>query len=66
MQEVVDPVDYEDFIDQHQLEADRDPVRNILHFPADDISINCIPRHIRTLEPVVPDSGSVLLLPVTV
>ncbi|XP_068201997.1 dedicator of cytokinesis protein 7 isoform X2 [Palaemon carinicauda] len=55
VQEVVEPVDYEDFLDQHQLEADRDPVRVILHFPADDIIVNCFPRHIRTLRPVVPD-----------
>ncbi|XP_069991563.1 dedicator of cytokinesis protein 7 isoform X5 [Penaeus vannamei] len=57
LQEVVEPVDYEDFIDQHQLEADRDPARGILHFPSDDIVVTCIPRHIRTVHPVVPDDG---------
>ena len=55
VQEVVEPIDYEDFLDQHQLEADRDSVRNILHFPPDDIIVSTIPRHIRTIQPVVPD-----------
>ncbi|XP_069942508.1 dedicator of cytokinesis protein 7 isoform X5 [Cherax quadricarinatus] len=57
LQENVDPIDYEDFLDQHQLEADRDPVRKILYFPPDDIVVTLIPRQIRTLEPVVPDEG---------
>ncbi|KAK3891189.1 hypothetical protein Pcinc_004905 [Petrolisthes cinctipes] len=54
----VEPVDYEDFLDQHQLEADRDPLHRILHFPSDDIVVTLIPRHIRTLQPVVPEEGS--------
>ncbi|XP_069184992.1 dedicator of cytokinesis protein 7 isoform X20 [Procambarus clarkii] len=57
LQENVDPIDYEDFLDQHQLEADRDPVRKILYFPPDDIVVTLIPRQIRTLHPVVPDEG---------
>ncbi|XP_071517868.1 dedicator of cytokinesis protein 7 isoform X2 [Panulirus ornatus] len=57
LQENVDPIDYEDFLDQHQLEADRDPVRKILYFPTDDIVVTLIPRQIRTVHPVVPDDG---------
>ncbi|XP_042203401.1 dedicator of cytokinesis protein 7-like isoform X8 [Homarus americanus] len=57
LQENVDPIDYEDFLDQHQLEADRDPVRKILYFPPDDIVVTLIPRQIRTLQPVIPEEG---------
>lgn len=53
----VEPVDYEDFLDQHQLEADRDPLHRILHFPPDDIVVTLIPRHIRTLQAIVPEEG---------
>lgn len=39
--DVVDPLDYEDFIQQHQLLVDRDPLRPMLDFPANDIEV-CI------------------------
>lgn len=55
LQENVEPIDYEDFLDQHQLEADRDPHSKILYFPPDDIVVNLIPRQIRTIHPIVPE-----------
>lgn len=54
LQEIFDPIDYEDFLDLHQSEADRDPAKEILHFPSDDIKVIQIPHHILTVEPVVP------------
>ncbi|KAG0718405.1 Dedicator of cytokinesis protein 7 [Chionoecetes opilio] len=57
LQENVEPVDYEDFVDQHQCEADRDPHSKILYFPPDDIVVSLIPRQIRTIHPIVPEQG---------
>ena len=37
--DVVDPLDYEDFIQQHQLLIDRDPLRTMLDFPVNDIEV---------------------------
>ncbi|MPC30303.1 Dedicator of cytokinesis protein 7 [Portunus trituberculatus] len=57
LQENVEPSDYEDFLDQHQLEADRDPHSKILYFPSDDIEVSLIPRQTRTIHPIVPEEG---------
>ncbi|XP_063863721.1 dedicator of cytokinesis protein 7-like isoform X4 [Scylla paramamosain] len=57
LQENVEPSDYEDFLDQHQLEADRDPHSKILFFPSDDIVVSLIPRQTRTIHPIVPEEG---------
>jgi len=51
----VDPLDYEDFIEQHQLLLERDPLHHVLDFPANDIKVETIPRRIRTQFPVVPE-----------
>ncbi|KAE8748545.1 hypothetical protein FOCC_FOCC004721 [Frankliniella occidentalis] len=53
--DVVDPLDYEDFIQQHQLLIDRDPLRPMLDFPVNDIEVGVIPRKIRTEAPVLPE-----------
>lgn len=52
--EIVDPVDYEEFLLQHQTTIGRDPLRIILDFPRGDVQIKVIKRKIRTEEPVVP------------
>ncbi|XP_071439283.1 dedicator of cytokinesis protein 7 [Hetaerina americana] len=52
--DIVDPLDYEEFIQQHQLLVDRDPLRNVLDFPANDVEVGILPRKIRTLQPVTP------------
>ena len=54
--EVADPVDYEDFVYEHQHEFQIDPFRRLLQFPADDISVMKIPRPCRTLQPVMPNA----------
>jgi hypothetical protein len=53
--DIVDPLDYEDFIQQHQLLLERDPLHHVLDFPANDIKVETVPRRIRTEFPVVPE-----------
>ncbi|RZF36641.1 hypothetical protein LSTR_LSTR012320 [Laodelphax striatellus] len=52
--DTVEPLDYEEFIQQHQLLLDRDPLRDILDFPPNDIEVCVLPRKIRTQTPSVP------------
>ncbi|KAK7862685.1 hypothetical protein R5R35_000927 [Gryllus longicercus] len=53
--DAVDPLDYEEFIQQHQLLIDRDPLHDVLDFPQNDIEVVVLPRKIRTADPVVPE-----------
>ncbi|XP_046488292.1 dedicator of cytokinesis protein 7 isoform X2 [Neodiprion pinetum] len=52
--EVLEPLDYEEFLAQHQTMLDRDPLRLILDFPQGDVELKVVKRKIRTEEPVVP------------
>ncbi|XP_067118403.1 dedicator of cytokinesis protein 7 isoform X1 [Centruroides vittatus] len=54
--DVVDPLDFEDFLNQHQDQADRDPIHHLLEFPPDDIEVGIVPRKIRTVGPIVPEN----------
>lgn len=53
--ELVDPIDYEDFLQQHASIISRDPLRHILDFPPNDVQLKLIERKIRTVKPIVPD-----------
>ncbi|KAL0280011.1 UNVERIFIED_CONTAM: hypothetical protein PYX00_001439 [Menopon gallinae] len=55
LNDVVEPLDYEDFILQHRDLIDRDPLRHIFQFPENDIEVNIIPRSIRTEKPITPE-----------
>lgn len=52
--DIVDPLDYEEFLLQHQMLINRDPLRDILDFPANDIEVCIIPRKVRTIDLPVP------------
>ncbi|XP_014207564.1 dedicator of cytokinesis protein 7 [Copidosoma floridanum] len=52
--EMVEPLDYEEFLTQHQNVIDRDPLKSILDYPPNDIELKVIKRKIRTEEPIVP------------
>lgn len=54
LSELVDPIDYEEFLQQHNQQISRDPLRHILDFPPCDVQIKRIERKIRTIEPIVP------------
>lgn len=52
--EVLEPLDYEEFLAQHQTVLDRDTLKPILDFPPGDVQLRIIKRKIRTEETVVP------------
>ena len=59
--DVVDPPDFEDFLLQQQYVIERDPMRHLLDFPTDDVIVARLRRHVRTIAPIVPENGLVLL-----
>ena len=56
--DVVEPVEYEEYIKAHQSTIDRDPLRHLLQFPIDDIEVKAIQKKPRTLTHVTPDDLS--------
>jgi len=60
--ESIDSVDYEEFLERHQSELERAPDINVLCFPPDDVTVTTFARPCRTVQPVLPAEGSVMLL----
>ncbi|XP_055593172.1 dedicator of cytokinesis protein 7 [Uranotaenia lowii] len=52
--ELIEPIDYEEFLAQHSNLLMRDSLRSILDFPGNDVQVRVVPRKIRTIEHVVP------------
>ncbi|GFS94716.1 dedicator of cytokinesis protein 7 [Nephila pilipes] len=59
--DVVDPLDFEEFLDQHRDQIEYDPFRHMLDFPEDDLEIGILPHKCRTLEHIIPDDEVVEL-----
>ena len=57
--DVVEPLDFEDFLLQHQNAVDRDPMRQLLEYPPDDVTVEMLRRHCRTIAPIIPEHGYV-------
>ncbi|XP_053147840.1 dedicator of cytokinesis protein 6 isoform X4 [Hemicordylus capensis] len=55
--EVVEPVDFEEYLVSHVPDAEPGPLRDLVEFPADDLEVIHEPRDCRTLEPAVPEDG---------
>jgi dedicator of cytokinesis protein 6/7/8 len=56
LNELVDSLDFEDFLQQKsQSLITKDPLRNILEFPNNDVVVKSTPRKIRTEKYVLPD-----------
>uniref|UniRef100_A0A8C0IMJ0 C2 DOCK-type domain-containing protein n=1 Tax=Chelonoidis abingdonii TaxID=106734 RepID=A0A8C0IMJ0_CHEAB len=55
--EVVEPVDFEEYLAAHPPELEPGPLHDLVEFPADDVEVVREPRECRTLEPGVPDEG---------
>ncbi|GFN96685.1 dedicator of cytokinesis protein 7-like [Plakobranchus ocellatus] len=53
-----DPVDYEDFVLHNQCMVERDPHKDLLLYPDDDIQVHRIPKSCRTTYPSMPESGA--------
>lgn len=50
--QIVDPVDYEEYVTKNRTILQNDPQRELLLFPLDDFEIKVIPRQLRTTRPV--------------
>ena len=55
--DVVEPPDYEDFVLQNQCLVERDPFRDRLLFPEDDIDVERISKLCRTVLPFILKPG---------
>lgn len=54
--DVPEPVDYEEFLQQHRDLYTNDPLGTVFQFPSDDIDVEIVPRTIRTEAPIIPES----------
>ncbi|MEJ1276833.1 dedicator of cytokinesis 11 [Cricetulus griseus] len=54
---VVEPLDYENVITQRKTQIYSDPLRDLLMFPMEDISISVIGRQRRTVQSTVPEDA---------
>ncbi|KAL6033706.1 hypothetical protein STEG23_009104, partial [Scotinomys teguina] len=54
---VVEPLDYENVITQRKTQIYSDPLRDLLMFPMEDISISVIGRQRRTMQSTVPEDA---------
>ncbi|XP_056020103.1 dedicator of cytokinesis protein 7-like isoform X2 [Ostrea edulis] len=55
--DVVDPPDYEEFVLQNSCTVERDPFRDLILYPEDDVDVHSVPRKCRTVNPIVPELG---------
>lgn len=53
--EVVDPVDFEEYLMSHPMVVDSGPLRDLYEFPTDDIEVVYTPRECRTVVSSVPE-----------
>ncbi|XP_070194616.1 dedicator of cytokinesis protein 7-like isoform X3 [Littorina saxatilis] len=56
--DLVEPPDYEDFVIQNQCLVERDPFRDLLLYPENDIEVQSIPKPCRTLSQLKPEPGA--------
>jgi hypothetical protein len=57
LNEIVNPINYEEFLERNQSVIDQDPLRDLLVFPRDDIEVITVPHRFRTTETPVPQSA---------
>ena len=53
--DIIDPIDYEEYFDEHRSKIESDPIRHLLEYPQDDIDFVRIDRQYRTIIPVMPE-----------
>ncbi|XP_038048648.1 dedicator of cytokinesis protein 7-like isoform X3 [Patiria miniata] len=58
LSEVVDPLDFEEFLDANRSLYNRDPLRHLLEFPEDDLVVASMPKECRTVNPPLPEPDS--------
>ena len=57
-----EPMDFEDYVVQNQCMVERDPYKDLLLYPDDDIQVHKVPKTCRTMQCSMPESGSVVLI----
>ncbi len=53
--DIIDPIDYEEYVDEHRQKIESDPLRHLLEYPNDDIDFIRIDRQYRTIIPTIPE-----------
>lgn len=51
----MEPIDYEKFVITNRLEIEKDPIKHMLSFPADDVEIVDVNKRFSTLEQPRPE-----------
>uniref|UniRef100_A0A673WW64 Dedicator of cytokinesis 6 n=1 Tax=Salmo trutta TaxID=8032 RepID=A0A673WW64_SALTR len=57
--EVVEPVDYEEYVSSHAPGAEPCPLRQLMEFPPDDLELLLQDRECTTLEPPLPEEDTI-------
>lgn len=52
---MVEPLDYEEYVQQVTDVIERDNLHELIVFPPDDIEVGVVSRKTRTTGPIVPD-----------
>lgn len=53
--DIVDPIDYEEYTDEHREKIENDPLHLLLEYPNDDIDFIRVDRQYRTIIPIMPE-----------
>ncbi|XP_005089591.1 dedicator of cytokinesis protein 7 isoform X1 [Aplysia californica] len=53
-----EPTDFEDYVLQNQCMVERDPHKDLLLYPEDDIQVHKMPKTRRTTQPSLPEPGA--------
>ncbi|XP_048846353.1 LOW QUALITY PROTEIN: dedicator of cytokinesis protein 7-like [Brienomyrus brachyistius] len=56
--DVVEPVDFEEFLSSHALGVEPGPLRQLMEFPPDDLELRLQERECMTLEPALPEEDT--------
>lgn len=59
--EVVEPVDFEEYVSSHAPGVEPGPLRELLEFPPDDLELLHLDKECTTLEPPLPDEEEYVL-----
>lgn len=58
---VVDPIDYEKVIEENMSLLESSPLKDMLLFPEDDISVTTVQRQFRTVDIPVPGPAKLVI-----
>ena len=57
MVDVIEPLDFEEYMTAQQTILERDPMKHLLEFPVDDIMVSQLPPKCNTTKPILPEEG---------